>query len=183
MEYERLPAVLKPLARMLLWSARLSGRLWCRFENSRVGNAIIDANRQGYWRAKLGHFGEGTCISSNVAIHEPKGVMIGNRVSIAEFVHIWGLGGVYIGDNVAIASHTVITSQTHDKNAKVFRDSLLMMPVKIGENVWIGAGAVIMPGVTIGDGSVIGAQAVVTSDVPPRSLAVGVPARVVESLL
>jgi maltose O-acetyltransferase len=167
---------------MLLYLAKLSGRLWYRFEISRVGTAIIDANRQGYWRAKLGQFGAGSYIFANVAIHAPKSVMIGSNVYIAEFVHIWGGGGVYIGNNVGIASHAIITSQTHDKYAKLFRDSQRAMPVKIGENVWIGSGAVILPGVTIGEGSVIGAQAVVTRDVPPRSLVVGVPARVVERL-
>ena len=173
---------LKPLARLLIWLAGLSGRLCYRLEISRVGNAIIDANRQGYWRAKLGQLGTDSYIFRNVAIHGPKSVMIGSHVHIAEFVHIWGGGGVYIGDNVAIASHTVITSQTHDKYAKLFRNSYRAMPVKIEENVWIGAGAVILPGVTIGKGSVIGAQAVVTRDVPPRSLVLGVPARVVEQL-
>jgi maltose O-acetyltransferase len=174
--------ILKPVWIILIRLADVSGRLWCWFEVSLVGSSLIVANRQGYWRAKLGAFGVNCNIYPNVVIHSPKSVMIGNRVNIAEFVHIWGGGGVYIGNDVAIASHAVIASQTHDKYAELFRDSQQMMPVKIGENVWIGSGAVILPGVKIGEGSVIGAQAVVTRDVPPRSLVVGVPARVVERL-
>ena len=55
-------------------------------------------------------------------------------------------------------------------------------PVTIGDNVWICAGALILPGVTIGEGSVIGAGSVVTRSVPPRCLAVGNPCRVIRSL-
>jgi maltose O-acetyltransferase len=55
-------------------------------------------------------------------------------------------------------------------------------PITIGDNVWIGGGASIMPGVSIGDDSVIGAGSVVTRDVPPRSLAVGSPAKLLRTL-
>jgi len=52
-------------------------------------------------------------------------------------------------------------------------------PVVIGADVWIGAGASVLPGVTIGDGAVIGARAVVTKDIPPNAIAVGIPAKVI----
>lgn len=55
-------------------------------------------------------------------------------------------------------------------------------PITIGENVWLGARVVVLPGVTIGDDSVIGIGSIVTEDVPPRSVAVGVPAKVVRTL-
>jgi len=55
-------------------------------------------------------------------------------------------------------------------------------PIRIGSGVWIGGGAIVLPGVTIGDGCVIGAGSVVTRDLPPFSLAVGNPARVVRTL-
>lgn len=55
-------------------------------------------------------------------------------------------------------------------------------PVTIGDNVWIAASALVLPGVTIGEGSVIGAGSVVTRDVPPYSLAVGNPCRVIRQL-
>ena len=55
-------------------------------------------------------------------------------------------------------------------------------PVVIGDNVWLGARVIVLPGVTIGEGSVVGAGSVVTGDIPARSLAVGSPARVIRAL-
>ncbi len=100
----------------------------------------------------------------------------GRGVSINAFVHIWGQGGVTIGDNCLIASHVVVTSLTHDPQAPNHAESLIARPVVIGRNVWIGSHAVILPGVTVGDGAVIGAGAVVTKDVPPGITVVGIPA-------
>ena len=100
---------------------------------------------------------------------------IGSRVSINAFVHIWAQGGLVIGDDTLIASHVAITTLTHDKTAARFRDTLLMKPVAIGANVWIGTHAVIMPGVTIGDGAIVGAGAIVTRDVAPGATVTGIP--------
>jgi acetyltransferase-like isoleucine patch superfamily enzyme len=55
-------------------------------------------------------------------------------------------------------------------------------PVKIGNNVWLGNNVCVMPGVTIGDGAIIGANAVVTHDIPPYSVAGGIPAKVIKQL-
>lgn len=82
--------------------------------------------------------------------------------------------GVRIGRNVSIRDWNgqhVIVSPTYKSSA----------PVRIGNRVWLCSGCTIMPGVTIGEGSVVGANAVVTRDVPPRSLVVGSPAKVVKS--
>lgn len=95
---------------------------------------------------------------------------------------MWGSGGITIGNDVLIAAHASITSVTHDKAAACYRDSTVYAPVVIGDNVWIGSGAVILPGVTLGSGCIVGAGAVVTRDVPPRTVVTGVPARLIEQL-
>lgn len=140
-----------------------------------------------YWGLRLQHIGPGVFIASAVKILSPGKVTVGSRVSINSFVHIWGGGGVTIGANSMVASHAVLTSQTHDLAAiqmsLPYRDTNVHAPIRIGENVWIGSGAVILPGVTVGDGAVVGAGAVVTRDVAPHSLVAGVPARLVRRLL
>ncbi len=91
---------------------------------------------------------------------------------------------IEIGDNVTITPG--VKFQTHDGGVALFRKEYPGMNVygkiKIGNNVFIGEDAMIMYGVTIGDNVVIGARSVVTHDVAPNSLAVGVPARVIKSL-
>lgn len=101
--------------------------------------------RHALWKARLAGLGEGTIIHPWVAIHGPENVRIGARCSVAEFVHLWGGGGVTIGNDVLIASHVAITSITHDKDAPCFRETTVRAPVVIGDNVWIGAGAIILP--------------------------------------
>ena len=89
-----------------------------------------------------------------------------------------------IGNDVLIASDVKIYTATHPVNAK---DRMIpgggwnvyAQPVKIEDGVWIGGGAVILPGVTIGRNAVIGAGAVVTKDIPANAVAVGNPARVI----
>ena len=85
---------------------------------------------------------------------------------------------IEIGNNVAI-SHNV-TIMDFDGH-KIIRDGYEMSaPIKIGDHVWIGTGVKILKGVTIGDGAIIGAGAIVTEDIPPYTLAVGIPAKVIK---
>lgn len=113
-----------------------------------------------------------------VIVEHPELVQCGSHVRIAPFTHIWGGGGVTIGSYVMIGSHTAITSETHDPSADVMFESHLVGPVRIENNVWIGAHVSVLPNVTIGEGSVVGAGSVVNKDIPPNAIAVGVPAKV-----
>jgi acetyltransferase-like isoleucine patch superfamily enzyme len=108
---------------------------------------------------------------------------IGDHVSIREFCDIGALGGLSIGSNVSIASGTVILTTEHDyrQTAALIRDAPTQLkPTIIEEDVWIGSQVGITAGVTIGRGSVIGIGAVVTKSILPYSVAVGVPARVID---
>ena len=90
---------------------------------------------------------------------------------------------IYIGNDVMIAPNVVIATAAHpinpDLREQVYQYNL---PVHIGNRVWIGAGAIILPGVTIGDNSVIGAGSVVTKDIPAGVVAVGNPCRVMRTI-
>ena len=116
-------------------------------------------------------------------------LIIGNDVQINDYVHITASQSVTIGNNVLIASKVYISDVGHG-SYKGFDNSspdippadrkLVSSPVTIDNNVWIGDGVCILPGVTIGYGCIIGANAVVNKDIPPKSIAVGIPARVVK---
>lgn len=106
------------------------------------------------------HIGADVFINQGVTIHSDLEITIGDNVLIGDLVGIYDT-----------SFHAV------DEGAEVVR-----APVVIGRNVWLARAALVLPGVTIGAHTVVAAGAVVTSDLPPRSLAAGVPARVVRPL-
>lgn len=90
---------------------------------------------------------------------------------------------IYVGDNVMFGPNVVVATAGHpiEKNLR-YLQMQFNVPVHIGTNVWIGAGAVILPGVTIGDNTVIGAGSVVTKDIPSNVVAVGNPCKVLREI-
>lgn len=116
-------------------------------------------------------------------------IRIGKNVEINDDVHIAAIENVDIGDNVLIASKVYISDHNHGSYKGEIHDSPLTTPnsrkiyaspVKIEKNVWLGEFVCILQGVTIGEGSIIGAMSVVSKDIPPFSIAVGSPAKVVK---
>jgi maltose O-acetyltransferase len=90
---------------------------------------------------------------------------------------------ITIGDDVQIGPNVQLLTPTHPVEPTPRRDKWeAAEPVTIGDNVWLGGGAIVLPGVTIGADSVVGAGAVVTRDVPAGVVVVGNPARVVRTL-
>ena len=110
-------------------------------------------------------------------------------MELGDHSHITCANKIVIGSGVLTGKRILITDNSH---GSITLEQLQVAPksrpviskgdVFIGKNVWIGEKASIMPGVTIGEGSIIGANAVVTSDIPPYSVAVGTPARIVKRL-
>lgn len=113
-------------------------------------------------------------------------IIIGDNVSFNSDVHIGTIDKVVVGNDVLIASRVYISDHSHGNTdllslAKPIRERGLISkgPVIIGDNVWIGEGACILPGVTIGKNSIVGANAVVTKSFPPYSIIAGVPAKLI----
>lgn len=114
---------------------------------------------------------------------------IGTNISIGSNVHInfdcviLDSAEVEIGDNVLIGPKVCIVTPSHKFPPVMRRDiATVARKVVIGDDVWIGAGALILPGVTVGDGAIVGAGAVVTKDVPAGETYAGVPARSIEAI-
>ena len=98
-------------------------------------------------------------------------------------VTILDISPVTMGDNVWIAPNTLITTINHPISPEGRRQHLgISKPVKIGNDVWIGGNATILPGVTIGNNVIVAAGAVVTHDVPDNVIVGGVPAKVIREI-
>lgn len=128
--------------------------------------------------------GRKSVIESYCCINNAVGdVIIGDHTRIG--IHCTVIGPVSIGNNVNLAQGITVTALNHnfeDVTRRIDEQGISTKPVTIGDDVWIGANAVILPGVTIGRHVVVAAGAVVTKDVPSFSLVAGVPAKVIKEL-
>ena len=116
-------------------------------------------------------------------------IEIGENVEINDEVHIGATQKIIIEDNVLIASKVYISDHNHGSYKGDEQDSPMSIPkerkihsspIRIEKNVWIGELCCILQGVTIGEGSIIGAMSVVTKDIPPYTIAVGSPAKLIK---
>lgn len=110
-------------------------------------------------------------------------VTLGHDVYLNAFCVLLDCAPITIGTGSQVGPGAKLSAATHATDpGERRREGEYALPITIGENVWIGAGAFVGPGVTVGDDSVIGAGAVVVRDVPPRVVVMGVPARVSREL-
>jgi acetyltransferase-like isoleucine patch superfamily enzyme len=116
-------------------------------------------------------------------------IKIGKNVQMNDYVHIGAVGSIIIGNNVLMASKIYISDHNHGSYDDLISDHPMSIPIDrkpvckpviIEDNVWLGESVCILPGVCIGKGSIIGALSVVSKDIPPFSIAVGIPAKVVK---
>lgn len=140
--------------------------------------------REALLKEMLAEVGEGCYIEppfhANLGgghVHLGKYVYANFNLTMVDDTHI------YVGDYTMIGPNVTVATAGHPILPEL-REKLYQynMPVHIGRNCWIGAGAVILPGVTIGDNSVIGAGSVVTKDIPENVVAVGNPCRVLRKI-
>lgn len=110
-----------------------------------------------------------------------KNIHLGERVFINSGCRFQDQGSITIGDDALIGHNVVIATLNHEVNP-ADRATTVPQPVRLGNSVWIGANATILPGVTIGDGSIVAAGAVVTKDVPSMTIVGGVPARKIRDI-
>lgn len=110
-----------------------------------------------------------------------KNIHVGRNVFINSGCHFQDQGGITIGDGSLIGHNVVLATINHGFNP-IHRGDNHPSPIVIGENVWIGSNATILPGVSIGDGAIIAAGAVVTKNVPAHTVVGGVPAHIFKEI-
>ena len=156
----------------------------------RAGRAVVAFNaepdpaaRAAILRALLGGIGPGTGIRTGFACDYGANIRIGAGCFVNYSCVFLDCAAIEIGDRVQIAPAAQLYTATHPLAAEARATGLeSALPIRVGDDVWIGGGAILCPGVTIGAGTVIGAGSVVTRDIPAGVLAAGNPCRVVRAL-
>lgn len=110
-----------------------------------------------------------------------KNIHVGKNVFINSGCRFQDQGGIFIGDD-ALIGHNVVLATLNHGIAPALRQSLVPAPIHLGDRVWIGSNATVLPGVSIGTNSIVGAGSVVTKDVPENCIVAGVPARLIRRL-
>lgn len=120
--------------------------------------------------------GEGSTILMSTELNHASEMRIGNHTVINQHCYLDGRGGLFVGDNVNISSHTILLAGSHDlQDGRSF--SGLIRAVTIESYAWLGTRSMVLPGVTVGRGAVVAAGAVVTRSVSPYCVVAGIPAR------
>ena len=139
--------------------------------------------RMAVLRRLLGSCGRNLVLNSPVRFDYGSNIHIGDNVVINFNLTVLDEARVSIGNNVYIGLNVSIYTACHPTDPEERnKDIEWSEPVTIGDSVWIGGSATVCPGVTIGEGCVIGAGSVVVKDIPPYSIALGNPCRVVKKV-
>ncbi len=141
-----------------------------------------EAARQEIIRKLFKSVGENVFIAQPMYLGRGTQVTIGSNCYINFNMTLVDDYEITIGDNCLFAPNVMITTTGHAVDPELRKKGMYSFPVRIGNNVWLGMGAIILPGVTIGDNSVIGAGSVVTHDIPANVIAMGSPCKVVREI-
>lgn len=135
--------------------------------------------RRGVLRCFGARIGAEVNLHPSSRIYFPWNLAVGDWSAVGEDVLIYNLGPITIGRNVTVSHRAHLCAGTHDYTRADL--PLLKPPIQIQDQAWICAEAFVGPGVVVGEGAVVGARAVVTKNVPPWTVVVGNPARVVRA--
>jgi maltose O-acetyltransferase len=131
----------------------------------------------------LGGFGEGSELRPPFYCDYGRHITIGARTFVNFGLTALDVARITIGDDVQVGPNVQLLTPTHPVEPGLRRDKWeAAKPIVIEDNVWLGGGAIVLPGVTVGTNSVVGAGAVVTRSLPPNVVAVGNPARVIRTI-
>lgn len=142
-----------------------------------VGHIPLHSVRKFFYILAGLKIGRGSTIHMWANFFNPNNIQIGGDTIIGDHVFLDGRAPLKIGSHVDIASQVLIYNSEHDINSRDFH--AIEVPVDIGDYVFIGPRAIILPGVAIGKGAVVAAGAVVTRDVADFTIVAGVPAKVI----
>jgi maltose O-acetyltransferase len=130
----------------------------------------------------VGGFGERNTVQNNVRISSPEKFFMGSDCNLAQGVFITAGGGVRFGDFVGLGPDAKVWSVTHrfeNPDIPWLKQGWDFGEVVLEDDVWIGAGAFVMPGVRVGKGAIVSALSVVTKNIPPFAIVAGNPGRVI----
>ncbi|MFI5265705.1 MAG: acyltransferase [Candidatus Levyibacteriota bacterium] len=146
-----------------------------------VGHIPLHHVRRFLYRLEGMRIGHGSAIHMGAVFYNAGNIQVGKDTIIGENAVLDGRAKLVIGDHVDIASEVMIYNSQHNINSENFAkvEEVMLEPVEIGDYVFIGPRAIILPGVSIGKGAVVGAGAVVTKNVEPFQIVGGVPAKVI----
>lgn len=131
----------------------------------------------------LGELGEGAHVRAPLRVDYGTQIHIGPGTFVNYGLTALDVVEIRIGANCQLANDIQLLTPIHPLEAEPRREGWeAAEPITIGDNVWIGGGAIVLPGVTIGDDAIVGAGAVVTKDVPARTVVAGNPARMIREL-
>ncbi len=162
-----------------LYEQRVARELLYDFNQSRPMEL---AKREEIAKELFGFVGENVFIQQPLELVRGKTVSIGARTYINSRLTLVDDHTITIGEDCLIAPNVTISTTGHPIDPTLRKNGMFSFPVTIENNVWIGAGAIILPGVTIGENSVIGAGSVVTKSIPANVVAVGVPCQVLRPI-
>lgn len=150
-------------------------------KNSHRSSVGLDAKKRNlFYESTLPVCGKELFIHPNVSFSYPQNIEIGYNLFINRGAFITAPAKISIGDNVLIGPNVIINSGSHlyeDANIIIRNQGHKLLPINIGNDVWICSNVTILPGVSIGKGAVIAAGAVVTKSVKPYTIVAGVPAK------